>query len=77
MTYNKWIWQGLSCKSKISCESSTISKLLSTNSIKTLWPACTATSFKYRQIGAYSISVTILGKLSCLNKKGKNPLVLF
>ncbi len=39
--------------------------------IKTLWPACTATSFKDRLIVAYSIGLRILGKLSCPVKKKK------
>ncbi len=34
-------------------------------------PACSATSSVYRQIGAHSIAVTILGKLGCPNKKKK------
>jgi hypothetical protein len=32
---------------------------------KTLWPALTGTSSKDRWIGAYSIGLTILWKLSC------------
>ncbi len=39
--------------------------------IRTPWPAHTATSSKDRWIGAYSIALTILGKLNCLNKKKK------
>ena len=38
-------------------------------STKTLWPAHTATSVQDVQIGAYSISLTILGKLKCPCKK--------
>jgi hypothetical protein len=37
--------------------------------IKTLWPACTATSSKDRWIEAYSIDLMIPRKLSCLIKK--------
>ncbi len=33
--------------------------------MKTLWPARIATSSKDRWIGAYSIGLTVLGKLSC------------
>ncbi len=52
-------------------------KYMSTT-IKTLWPAHTATSWKDRWIGAYSIGLTILGKLGCPNNnnyKKKNPVL--
>jgi hypothetical protein len=34
---------------------------MASNSTKTPWPACTATSYKDRQIEPYSIGLTILG----------------
>jgi hypothetical protein len=37
--------------------------------IKPSWPAHTATSSKDRWIGAYSIDLTIPGKLGCPSKK--------
>jgi hypothetical protein len=46
-----------------------ISKLLSSISITTSWPAYTATSPNYRQIGAYYFCLIIPGNLSGLNKK--------
>ncbi len=66
-----WIGRGMSFKSEIPCRLQTISKSLSFTSIKTLWPACTATSFNDRQIGAYSIGLTFSGKLSFPSKKKK------
>jgi hypothetical protein len=39
------------------------------STIKTSWPVCRATSSKDRWIGAYSIGLTILGKLDCPIKK--------
>jgi hypothetical protein len=65
MIFYKLIVRGLSCWSKIPCGSPTIGKILLSSSIKTLWPAHTATSSKDRQIGAYSFGLTNLGKLSC------------
>jgi hypothetical protein len=40
-------------------------------STKTIWPARTATSSEDKRIGAYSIALTIPGKLRCPNKKKK------
>ncbi len=41
-------------------------------SIKTLWPACTATSSKDRHIRAYYFGLNIPRKLGCPNKKTLN-----
>jgi hypothetical protein len=72
MTFKKWIGRGLSSRSKISLGSPTISKILSSTSIKTSWPAHTLTPPKDICIGAYYlIGPTILGKLACSNKKNK------
>jgi hypothetical protein len=49
------IMPGLSCSSKISFGSQTISKLLLSGSINVLQTACTPTSPKERQTGAFSI----------------------
>ncbi len=72
MTFKKWIGRGLSSRSKISLGSPTISKILSSTSIKTSWPAHTVTPPKDRCIGAYYlIGPAILGKLACSNKKNE------
>ncbi len=44
---------------KIPCGLPTIIKMLSSTYIKTSWPACTPTFSNDRQIGAYSIGLTI------------------
>jgi hypothetical protein len=43
--------------------------------IKTLWPACTATYSKASWIGAYSVGLTNLGKLGCPLKKKKMGVI--
>ncbi len=52
--FGRWIVRGLSCWFGIPCGSPTISEILLSTTIKTLWPARTTTSFKNRWIGAYS-----------------------
>ncbi len=59
MIFNKGIWRGQSCWSKIPCGSPTIIETLSSTSIKTSWTGHTETSSRDRQIGAYSIGLTI------------------
>jgi hypothetical protein len=49
----------------------TINSLFLSASIKTLGPTASAAYYKKRQIGAYSIGKTVLGKLSCSDKKQK------
>ncbi len=66
-----WIGRGMSFKSEIPFSLPAINKILMSTSVKTLWPACTATSFDDRQIGAYSIGLTTPGKLSFPCKKKK------
>ncbi len=75
--FNKLINQGLSWWSRISYGSLTISKILSSTSTKTSWPACALTSSKGRQLVAYFICKTISGKLGCPNKKKKDYILLF
>ncbi len=67
--FNKWRVCGLSCWSKIHYGSPPICNILLSTSFKTLWAACMATSSKDKQIGVYSIALTIRGKLCCTNKK--------
>ncbi len=62
LIFNKQILQGPSCRSKIPCGLQTISKILLSVSTKTSRPALIATSSKERQIGAYSIGLTVPGK---------------
>ncbi len=45
--------------------------------IKIFWPSSTLTSSKDRWIGAYSIGLTIPGKLGCLFKKKKDSVILY
>ncbi len=52
ITFNKWIGQALSCKPKIPFGLPTIGKILSSNTVKTLWAATSWTSSKDRQIMA-------------------------
>ena len=73
--FNELIGQSLNWPSKISFESPTISKILSSTSIKTSRPIRTETSSKDRQIWHYSIGLTILGKLCCANMKRRSSLV--
>jgi hypothetical protein len=54
MINNKCIERGLNCWSKIPCRSPTMSEILSSTAIQTLWPARIAMSSQERQIGAYS-----------------------
>ncbi len=61
--FTKWIGRGLSCRSKISHESSTKSEILSSTSIKTLRSARTDVSPKDQLIGTYFIGLTIPEKL--------------
>ncbi len=49
----------------------------SATTIKTLWPAWTATSSKDRWIGAYSIGLTNLGKFSCPIKKKQSKVSFY
>ncbi len=77
LIFNKQILRGLSCRSKISCGLQTISKLLLSVSTKTSRPALIATTSKVRQIGAYSIGLTIPGKTQLSNQEedeeGRQP----
>ncbi len=66
-----WIKRGLNYWSKIPYGLSTITKILSSTSIKTSRLTHTATSSKYRRIVAYSIGLTIPAKLGSENKKKK------
>ncbi len=66
-----WIKQGLNYWSKIPCGLSTITRILSSTSIKTSRQAHTATSSKYRWMVAYSIGLTIPAKLGSQNNKKK------
>ncbi len=52
-----WIGRGPSYWSKIPCGSPTISEILSSTSIQTLWAGPTATSAKDRQVEAFSIGL--------------------
>ncbi len=68
---NKWIGRCLRCLSKISHGSPTTSEILSSFTIKNLWPAHTATPPWDKCIGAYPIGpgaypigLTIPGKMS-------------
>ncbi len=45
--------------------------------IKTLWPAWTATSSKYKWIGAYSIAPTIIGNLNCPNDEEEESRISY
>jgi len=62
----------LSCWSKIPCGL----QHQRNTSIKTSWPADTATSSEGRQIGAYSIGLTIPGKLNCTNNYYNKAVVV-
>ncbi len=59
-----WIGPGLSFWYKIPCGSPTISKILPSTFIKTLWPAHAATSAKDRWIGGYSTGLKFHGNFS-------------
>ena len=50
ISFNKWIWGCLNYWSKIPCVSPTISEILSSTFIETLWPAHAETFSKDRQI---------------------------
>ncbi len=67
------MWGGLGVGLKSFVDRQQTAKYKSTT-IKTLRPACTATSSKDRQISAYSTSLTILVKLVCPDKKKINTL---
>ncbi len=67
---NMWIGRGMSFKSEIPSRLPAINKISMSTSVKTLWPACTATYFDDRQIGAYSIGFTFLGETQ-LSKQEK------
>jgi hypothetical protein len=69
LIFHKWIRRGPSCRSKSPCGLPKISKILSSTSNKTSWSAPTVTFSKDRQIGPYSIGLTIPGILVYLNKK--------
>ena len=59
---------------KIPHLATTISPLSMPVSARTLWPAHKASSSMDRQIGAYSVGLTIPGKLNCTFKKKKKSL---
>jgi hypothetical protein len=59
---------------KIPHLATTISPLSMPASARTLWPAHKASSSMDRQIGAYSVGLTIPGKLNCTFKKKKKSL---
>jgi hypothetical protein len=61
----------MSCWSQIHCGSTTISLTNLSTSIKTLWPAQTATSSKDGQTGAYSIGIAVLVRLNHRYRKRK------
>ncbi len=65
MIFNMRIGWGLISWSKIPHRSQTISDILSSTFIKTLWPAYRSISSKNRWIGVYSIGLTILEILGC------------
>ena len=51
IVFNKWIGRGKCSWLKIPCGLPSLSTALSASFIKTLWPGCTVTSSKDRQIG--------------------------
>ncbi len=59
--FHKWIARALAVCLKSLVDLPTISKILSSNSTKTLWPNCIAASSKNSQVGAYFIGLTIPG----------------
>jgi hypothetical protein len=65
------ISSGMGCWSGIPWGLPTISRILSSTSLKTSFSACKVNFSWNRQIGVYSIALTILEKLDCLIKKNK------
>jgi hypothetical protein len=71
MIINKCFERGLNCWSKIPCRSPTMSEILSSTSIQTLWPARITMSSQERQIGAYSIGLGGNSEAGLLNRSQK------